>query len=403
MNKTIKIYLVFLVLLLVAIIIVDANRPKPIDWTPTFGINDRIPFGMHIFDKESSSLLKNDTIEKTTQTAYEYLDSRYYYIDDSLQTDNARGTFLAIAEYYDIDDESTNELLYHVAQGNSVFLSATSFSEKLEDSLHFNTNSKMPEKDGLDLNVVNPSLGTKKYNFVNGIGSAFFSKIDTLKTTVLGYQSSKKDKEKQINFIKIAYKKGFFYLHCQPIVFTNYHLLKEDHYQYTEKIASYIPKGKLIWLVKGQTGDYISNSPLRYILSQPSLRYAWYLFLIGIIVFMIFNAKRRQRIVPIIKPLSNTTVDFTKTIGNLYFQEGDHQNIIDKKIIFFLEKIRNDYLIETAILDDNFIKKLHLKSGKDIDDIKNVVRLINYQRKSYNQSIEDDLLELNNAIEKILN
>jgi len=121
------------------------------------------------------------------------------------------------------------------------------------------------------------------------------------------------------------------------------------------------------------------------------------------VFFMIFNAKRKQRVVPIIKPLANTTVDFTKTIGNLYFQEGDHQNIIDKKIIYFLEKIRNEYLIETITLDDHFEKKLHLKSGKKIEDIQNVVRLINYQKKSYHQSVEDDLITLNSAIEKILN
>ena len=118
---------------------------------------------------------------------------------------------------------------------------------------------------------------------------------------------------------------------------------------------------------------------------------------------MIFNAKRKQRVVPIIQPLQNTTVDFAKTIGNLYYQEGNHQNIIDKKIIYFLEKIRHDYLIETTTLDENFITKFHLKSGKNIDDIKNVVQLINYQRTTYHQSIEDDLIELNNAIEKILN
>lgn len=401
MNRTIKIYIVFLVLLIVAIVFIDANRPKPIDWTPTFGINDRIPFGLYIFDQESTSLLKNNTIEKTTQTVYEYLDSQYYYENDSLRTDKTNGTLLSISQYYDIDDESTNELFYYAEQGNSVFLSSNHFSDKLKDSLHFEMDSEMPTEKGLDFTLANANLNSKKYNFVNGAGNSFFSKIDTLATVVLGYQTS--GNKQNVNFIKVPYKSGFFYLHCQPIAFTNYHLLKDDHYQYTEKVASYLPEGKLIWLVKGQTGDYISDSPLRYVLSQPALRYAWYLFLIGMIIFMIFNAKRRQRIVPIIKPLTNTTVDFTKTIGNLYYQEGDHQNIIDKKIIYFLEKIRHDYLIETTTLDDNFIKKLHLKSGKDINNIQNVVRLINYQRNSYNQSIEDDLIEINNAIEKILN
>lgn len=400
MGRTLKIYVAFLVVLLAVIIYVDTNRPKPIDWTPTYGIKDKIPFGLYVFDQESSSLLKNNSITKTSRTLYEYIDSQYYYEGDSLKRPEDN-TLFAVSQYYDIDDESTNELLYYVAEGNSVFLSCNFFPEKLEDSLGFKMNNEIPEKDGLTFSTVNPNLSPKKFNFNNGASNSFFSKIDTLNTIVLGYQTS--NKKRNINFIKVPYKLGYFYLHCQPVCFTNYYLLKKEHHQYAENVASYIPKGKLTWFVKGQTGEYISESPMRYILSQPALRYAWYLLLLSLVIFMIFNAKRRQRIVPIIKPLTNTTVDFTKTIGNLYYQEGDHQNVIDKKIVYFLEKIRNDYLIETTTLDEAFVKKLHLKSGKKLEDIQNVVRLINYQRSTYNQSIEDDLLELNNAIEKILN
>jgi hypothetical protein len=53
MSKTIKIYIVFLVLLLVAIIYIDAVRPRPINWTPTFDLKDKIPFGLYVFDNES--------------------------------------------------------------------------------------------------------------------------------------------------------------------------------------------------------------------------------------------------------------------------------------------------------------------------------------------------------------
>ena len=52
MGKTLKIYIVLLVLLLVAIVVIDSNRPKPIDWTPTFSLKDKIPYGMYVFDKE---------------------------------------------------------------------------------------------------------------------------------------------------------------------------------------------------------------------------------------------------------------------------------------------------------------------------------------------------------------
>jgi hypothetical protein len=116
---------------------------------------------------------------------------------------------------------------------------------------------------------------------------------------------------------------------------------------------------------------------------------------------MIFNAKRKQRVIPIIKPLENTTVDFTKTIGNLYFQEGNHDTIMEKKIIYFLEKLRQDYLIDTQNLDEDFIKKVQQKTGKDTTIIEKAVLLIKRQRKTFKSS-EADLIELNSVLEKIL-
>lgn len=398
MNKTIKIYIVFLVLIFIAIIFVDANRPRPIDWRPTYSINDKIPFGLYIFDKETPTLLKKNSLKKVTNTIYEYFEPLYNY-DSLVNNYSERGTILSISEYSQIDDQSTQELLYFVSHGNSAYLSSKSFSKILMDSLKFETNNEMIFNKEIKFSLANKKLDTKKYNFDIGAGSYYFGKIDTLTTTILGYQES--GNNKFANFIKVPHGNGFFYLHTQPAAFTNYHILKENHSEYLEKIVSYIPKGKIIWAIDNINGESVSSSPMRFILSNPALKWAWYLFLIGMVFFMIFNAKRKQRIVPIVKPLQNTTVDFTKTIGNLYYQEGDHQNIINKKIIYFLERVRNEFLIETNTLDENFIKKLHLKTGKNIEDIENVVRLINYQRRSYHQSIEDDLIEINNAIEKI--
>ena len=398
MNKTVKIYIVFLVLLLVAIIYIDAVRPRPINWNPTYDLKDKIPFGLYVFDNESPSLLKNNKIEKIGKTAYEYFDP-LYDADTLVKNYKVKGNVLSISQYYSIDKESTYELFYFVSHGNTAFISATDFPQIFEDSLNVTTSNELSKEEEIELSFANKNLKQSKYLFNIGASNSFFNKIDTLQTTVLGYQEM--NKKKNVNFIKVAYKQGFFYLHTQPTCFTNYHLLKDNHSKYTENVVSYIPKGKLLWFVKDQNGEIASDSPMRFILSQPALKWAWLLSLIGILVFMIFNAKRRQRVVPIITPLPNTTLDFTKTIGNLYYQEGDHQNIVDKKIIYFLERIRNEYLIDTVILDDNFIKKLHQKSGKKLEDIEKVVRLINYQRKSYNQSIEEDLIEINNAIEKI--
>lgn len=398
MNRTLKIYIAFLVLVLAAIIAIDANRPKPVDWTSTYSIKDKIPYGMYVFNKEIGSILKNQKIEKIITTPYEFLESKYDY-DTLVNNYKIKGTILSVSELANIDDESIKEICYFVSRGNTAFISAKTIPNSLLDTLKLKMDSEYKYADAIDNWTANKKLGAKKYKLSEGVGNNYFSTIDTLNTTVLGYQSGDSSR---VNFIKVKYSNGAFYLHTQPVAFTNFHLLKADHHEYAEKVLSYIPEGDVFWYTKDQTGDIISDSPMRYILRQPALKWAWYFFLIGMLFFMVFNAKRKQRIVPIIKPLTNTTVDFTKTIGNLYYQEGDHDNIIDKKIIYFLEKIRNEYLIDTNRLDDDFVKKLHHKSGKDLHLIKNAIFLINNHRRSPHNSIEEDLIQINDAIEKII-
>lgn len=397
MNRTLKIYIALLVLLLVAIVVIDSNRPKPIDWTPTYFLKDRIPYGMYVFDKEIGSLLKNQNIEKFSQTPYEYFDNKFDY-DTLVNNYEVKGTLLSISKISNLDNQSVTEICSFVRHGNTAFISSETIPNTLLDSLNLKMDSEYKYSDSIYNWLANKKLGNQKYKITEGVNNNYFSKIDTLKTTVLGYQNGDSTR---VNFIKVKYNTGTFYLHTQPVAFTNFHLLKGNHHEYAEKVLSYISKTNVFWCIKNQNGEVISQSPMRYILSQPALKWAWYIFLIGMLIFILFNAKRKQRIVPIIKPLANTTVDFTKTIGNLYYQEGDHNNIIDKKIIYFLEKIRNEYLIDTHKLDDDFIKKLHHKSGKKLDDIKNLVSLINLYRKNRFISIEEDLIEINNAIEKV--
>ncbi|KAF2327333.1 DUF4350 domain-containing protein [Flavobacterium daemonense] len=400
MNKSIKIYIGVLVFLMALILLIDKGQPKPVDWRPTFSVHDKIPYGLYVFDHEIKDLLKDQKIERiSTVTPYEYLDSKYN--PDTLVEDyRIKGTFLNIDLAADIDEQSVKELFYFVSRGNNAFLSMRTFPKILLDSLKLETQTNLKRYSNTSIWAANPKISDKKYNFKQSVED-YFSQIDTAETTVLGYQNTEKDK-KHVNFIKVRYNGGYFYLHTQPAAFTNYHLLKDNHYQYAEDVLSYIPKGDVFWYTKGQNNESVSSSPLRYIFSQPALKWAYMFSLLGLLIFIFFNAKRKQRIVPIVKPLSNLTVDFTKTIGNLYYQEGDHTNIIDKKIIYFLEKMRNEYLIDTTKLDDDFIKKLHLKAGKNLADIQELVFLINEHRKSYHGSLEEDLIRINNAIEKVI-
>ncbi|MBT8272068.1 MAG: DUF4350 domain-containing protein, partial [Bacteroidia bacterium] len=205
-------------------------------------------------------------------------------------------------------------------------------------------------------------------------------------------------KENKINFIRVDHGEGRFLLHLQPVVFTNYSLLKNNNKRYTERVISYLNETPIFFDSKNKKRLSMSQSPMRYILSKPALKWAWLLGLISILIFVIFNAKRKQRIVRIIKPHENTTVAFTKTIGNLYYETRDHDNVIDKKITYFLEFIRRNYYLDTQILDEKFMKLLALKSGRKPAIVNKLVKLSAHLRAKASCS-EEDLLELNRALE----
>ncbi len=396
MPRSLKIYIFLLLLVLVGIIYVDATQPKPINWTPSYALNDKIPFGLYVFGEESETLFKNQKINRFNQTPYEYFYPKYDY-EDSTYT--IKGDFLFVNDIMNLDKTSVDELFYYVSRGNNAFISATTFSQSLKDSLHFDTEISDFPFDSIALTVNNTILKPKNYYYNKQINDVSFTLSDSTYAEILGHQTINK-KEQKPNFIKIPYVNGNFYLHTQPVAFTNYYMLKKQNSNYTAQICSYINDPIIHWNANYYTGSKSSSSPMRYILSQPALKWAWWLSLISILIFMIFNAKRKQRIIPIVEPEKNTTIEFAKTIGNLYYLEGNHYNLMEKKIVYFLDKVRNEYLVDTFNLDETFINRLHQKSNRPKEEItKIVVAIKKYRNQLY--CSEKDIIEFNTILEKI--
>lgn len=393
MSKTVKIYIALLLVLFIGFSVIEFSKQTPIDWSKTYLESDKIPYGTFVLYEELPSLFPNSDIEDIRVTPFEYFDEFYNWADSSY---SISGTYIHIDEYAQIDDVSAQELLDFASHGNDIFISTSYPPQKFFDSLHLDTQNQYDIKGKAEFGFSNGNLKNDSITIEKGLSDIYFSKLDSSITTVLGYQ--KFDSIKHVNFVRVNYGFGNIYLHLQPVVFTNYHLLKKDNKKYAAAALSYISDDTIYYDYHSKIGQDLGDSPLRFILSKPALRAAWYLGLMSLVLFMIFNAKRKQRIVKVIKPLENTTVAFTKTIGNLYYETKDHNNLIDKKITYFLEYIRRVYYLDTQLLDEKFTKNLSVKSGKDKETTKKLIDLIVYL-KAKPVCTEADLLNLNNTIE----
>jgi len=123
----------------------------------------------------------------------------------------------------------------------------------------------------------------------------------------------------------------------------------------------------------------------------------WLLLLLMLIIYL-FESKRKQRIIPVIQPLKNASVDFVKTIGRLYFQRHDNRNLAQKMTVHFQDHVRSKYGIRASLTDPEFEKRLVWKTGYDANATKDLLYYMNMLQDE--PSITDEgLLELNRKLE----
>ena len=394
MDKRSKIALYIIGAVIVFMMIAEVTKPKALNWRDSFSAADKIPLGCFVVFNELETFSEGEVLV-SEKSIYEYLKTA-----DSIESK----TLVFINNRIGFDKQESEALIEFVDKGNTVFISSTYFYGNALDSINISvqrqyTNLYQKESES---KFTSPSLKANNRAFKDVVENGHFISIDTLNTTILGTITTKNEdeiEETNANFIKVAFgdNNGQFILHTNPFAFTNYHLL-DDKEDYAATVLSYLPKQQIIWDNNYKSGRKVITSPLRFILTHTGLKWAFYISLFGLILFIIFRGKRTQRIIPVINKLENATVDFTRTIGELYYQHGDFTNIIDKKIQYFLEFVRTNYYLDTNQLNPPFIEKLAVKSTNTKEDAKALVDYLVFLKSKNNHS-EQELIELNKKIE----
>ena len=391
------------ILILLGFLIFMTNCKKT-NWSENYSEKKKSPFGTFILYNEIKELVDADELIYLKENVYDYLYENYH------TTSSNFANYVCIKNSANkLTIAGLEDLLSFVSDGNTAFLSLNYYSDAIKEKLEFTTNNLDKEVFSIkdlkalkgEFNFESKNFENKTYKFDRNIRRNYFVEFNNNTTIVLG--TTKIDGEKLPNFIKIYHGKGAIYLHSNPIVFTNYYLLKENK-EYTEHVFSYLNSSNLLWDPQIRTSLFSNDkskdntSVFKFFLQHKTLTWFLVVSFIGLILFMIFNARRKQRAIPVIKPLENTTVAFTQTISSLYLKENDHKNLVDKKIAFFLEKVRSKYLLDTTNLNKDFIEKLAAKSGNKLHNTKYLINTIIALNKKAECS-EEELLVLHKMIE----
>ncbi|MEM1259686.1 MAG: DUF4350 domain-containing protein, partial [Bacteroidota bacterium] len=239
--------------------------------------------------------------------------------------------------------------------------------------------------------LANKRLKVQNVPFEKDYHSIHFSELDTLNSVILGQVSLENDslpnQKEEVTIVQQPFGKGKITLSTFPEAFTNYFVLKDDQSKYTAGLLSYIDPNFPVFVDNHyKAGKTFYTSPMYLFLNTKAFKWAYYLVLIGALVYIIFEGKRKQRAIKVIAPLKNQTLAFTRTIADMYFENNRQMEITQHKIHYFLDYVRTRFYLGTEKWDPQFYHTLALRSNHSDDEVqtlfKNLIRLQKAQKVS---------------------
>ncbi len=382
MNAKLK-YIIAIAVLFGILIYMRTLVPGETDWTPTYSGKDKIPFGTWILLNSFEDLFPGSIIKVNTESFYERWNK-----------DSTNCNLFIITNDFNPDSLDLDVLFRKAENGSDILIASDRWAKELTDSLHIKVERSYTNllDSATTFQNRNGEKWGKEYHFTKLIQTSWFELPDTTDAIPLGKGNN------HIIYVQVPYGKGNFFLHAQPQVFSNYHLLYNDH-RYLEEVLAWLQKNnhQTEWDEYYKPFRNESHSPIKVILSQKALRAAYWTLLIGLILYILTNIRRRQRPIPVLPSKINLSLDFVQTIGLLYFNQRNHKDLVKKIFVAFSEQISSKYFIRLEFTPA-FYQKLALKSGVSEQIITRI--FTRYEVLSAKERVyEDELIQFNGLIE----
>ena len=397
MKKRI-IYIAFILLLFFPLYWLNKDTPTQYQWRASFDTNDKQPFGAYAFDK-----ILNDSWEDeychTYYSIYDIVREAMVFPENDIDIDDEENYYsdednepveiypdynlLVVANSIYAVSHEIDYLLKYVRDGGAVILAANYLPYQLKDTLNISVNNQFFHSI-FDLSVKQtdeqvlffaPDSTQAALVVPQPLVTNYFSILDTTNYTYFDslYRISTLSDDKTIS-LRYAIGEGNLILISNPLIFTNYGILSDSINPYIWKHLAYL-KGKPLMRTEyygaGSQGGK-SQSEFRVIMNERSLKWAFFSILAGVLVFMIFTAKRKQKIIPVIKPPTNKMLDFVRSIAGLYLLKNNNADILLKKQIYWGEELKRKYGIDIVNEqhDYDFYKRVAAKTRQPFEDIR---------------------------------
>ena len=355
MNKK---FLIFIVGFLVLVFLLELSAPSTFVWDPTFSHYDKQPFGCAVFD----SLMK-----KSVPAGYEVTRKTL----SQLERDGyGKKPHAFLIQSIDFNPSPTDlrALDRLLKAGNKVFIATSSIDP---DSLYPDLQLTISGQYGFSPMQVKASIENqeipydtlvwcrqspyqnKKYCIYSAMSGDKVDVDKPAKYDILVKNRQTDDYTDRVDsywvprVVRIQRGKGELFFSCEPLLLTNYGILDEQANGLVFRLMSQF-RGLPIVRTEAYTpqAEINEETPLRFWLQNEPLRWAIYLTLGGLLLFCMFYARRRQRVIPVVEEPANRSLEFVKLIGTLYHQKHINRDLLQKKYSYFGETLRRMTMID---------------------------------------------------------
>ena len=445
-----------MLVLFVLFCLLQVNLPKKFVWSPTFSHVDKQPLGCFVFDSVLTQSLPN---------GYHVTKKTFFQLDQEHAKEKI--SVLMVVDQQNLKQLDVKYLCNIARRGGKVMVVASgsfddgrnadtvvvdelerTFNVRIEDGTYFSLRGilaglKAHDNDMYDTiywNNRETMYAAQSYRmFYNMVGGTLFvdsvPKVKRLAYTLstAGYDYKydslyvgdftrfdtivdKKERIERIDTfaikkipaaVSVPYGKGEVIFVSSPLLFTNYGMLEGNTFVYIFRLMSYLadlPVYRTEAYVKTDAMLVAEQSPFREFIKRPPLRWALYLALLGVVLFMIFTARRRQRVIPIMSKPANRSLEFIQLIGTLYYQRKDHVDLVRKKFKLFAEELRKTAGVDISDVntDDREYLLLAEKTGMNSDRLKEVIRQIRLVLHSEGNISVEEMRSLIDAMDTIV-
>lgn len=351
------------------------------NWKLSLDKNSKEPYGCYIAYQNLTDIFTNAVIRSN---------DNFFTRVKKINQSNSRKKSLVISvtNQFNLSESDLDELMRYIMNGNSALILSNNFSDTLLN--YFSLQTKLIDtssslKHFKPLSEVTMPIdisfedSIKSFSYKGIMSNHYFDTLinEDFDNTIEWI--GRIDKTKRNNLLEYI-NKGKIIIGHTPTALCNYFLLQQNNKQYYEYLLSHFSKNisEVYWISK--LIQMPSLQERSSILNFPPFFKAFLVIVALLLLYTLFEAKRRQRIVENLPPLENASLEFVETVGQLYYNKGDHKNLAEKMILFYLENIRTKHNVTTRELNDALAKVLSHKLNHSEVETKSFISYLNYIR-----------------------